>query len=157
VKYNLRWMVNADMEAALTIEKLSFEKKRDRLLYQARNENQGISMVAECPGHRNEVVGFMVYAVFPNSYQIISLAVDPKYRRSGVARAFHEKLRHRIEEVGKKVILAEVNETNLGGQLFFKAMGYLAVRIRNPVPPTEASYVMQYSHNASQSLEVKLQ
>lgn len=131
--YPIRWMIRRDMPAVLDIENVSFgapwpEEEFIRCLRQ-RN---CIGMVATdgpstCPA--SPVVGYMLYDLHHDRIDVINFAVAPQHRRQGVGRAMIGKLRGKLSPLRRRRITLHVGESNLGAQLFFRAMGLRAVGI----------------------------
>jgi len=96
---------------------------------------------------RGSVLGFVVYGIHRQRIQILNLAVDPVYRRQGVATKLINALKECLVPPHTcRRIRTEVRETNLGAQLFFKKQEFKAVKIlRNFYDGTdEDAYVMKY-------------
>lgn len=127
IPVHIRWMIRRDMPEVLAIED-SFGPhawSEEDFLHVLRQRNC-IGMVAE---HRALVVGFMVYELHPNKLQLLDFAVHPFYRRGRVGAQMVEKLVSKLHPNRRNKIMLEVREANLGGQLFFKAMGFRATRV----------------------------
>lgn len=85
-----------------------------------------------------EIVGYLVAREAAGTGEILNLAVDPPYRRSGIARALLEAglvilVRRQVEEV-----FLEVRVSNEAAQSLYRDAGFLPVGrrrsyYRNPV------------------------
>lgn len=124
---HVRWMIRRDLPSVLSIEEASFEFpwKGDDFIRALRQRNC-IGMVAELG---DEVVAYMIYELHKNRIHLLSLAVDPGYRRRGIGTAMVQKLVSKLEYQRRNRVLLEIRETNLSGQLFFKAMGFKAINV----------------------------
>ncbi len=124
---HVRWLIRRDMPEVLQIEKLSFEYgwvEEDFLgVFRKRN---CIGMVAE---FGEKVVGYMAYELCEKSLHILNFAVHPAYRRMGVGAQMALRLISKLSSHRRTRLTLDVRETNLSAQLFFRAMGFDAVRV----------------------------
>ena len=91
------------------------------------------------------VKGFVLYELYLHRLYIIRIGVHPRYRRSGIGSDLVAEVAHRLTP-DRNLIVAEVRESNLPLQLFFKNQGYRAVEVmRNYYADTgEDSFVFNY-------------
>lgn len=124
---HVRWMIRRDLPSVLSIEEASFEFpwQEDDFIRALRQRNC-VGMVAELG---DEVVAYMIYEFHKNRIHLLSLAVEPGYRRRGIGAAMVQKLVSKLEHQRRNRVLLEIRETNLAGQLFFKAMGFKAINV----------------------------
>lgn len=143
-----RWMIARDLKAVLEIENLCFEFPwREEDFMRALRQRNCIGAVAE----RNEqVVGCVLYELHKTRFHILALAVLPSMHRKGVGRHLFNYVAKRCTPERRSRILLEVRETNVDGQLFFKAMGFRAVSVLRDYydDTTEDAYVMCYKIRA---------
>jgi [ribosomal protein S18]-alanine N-acetyltransferase len=128
----VRWMIRRDLEEALAIEAASHVNgwSEEDFLRVLRQRNV-IGMVCELRDNPDHLLGFMVYALEKRSIDILDFAVAPDYRRGGVGGAMAAKLKSKTtgNERRRPLIRLECRETNLGGLLFWKAMGFIATDV----------------------------
>jgi ribosomal-protein-alanine N-acetyltransferase len=153
----IRWMIKRDMPEVLAIEQASFDipwTEEDFL--NALRQRNCIGMVAES---NDCLVGFVIYELQKHQFMLLNLAVHPQYRRRGVGRQLVERLISKLSQHRRDKITLEVRERNLTAQLFFKALGFQAVRVlREYYPDTgEDAYVMQYRLSDAQQLSCRRQ
>jgi ribosomal-protein-alanine N-acetyltransferase len=100
-------------------------------------------MVAE---HNHRIVGFMIYELHKAKLNILNFAVLAELRRMGVGAQMIMRLVDKLSQQGRNEILLDLRESNLDGQLFFRAQGFRAVRIvRAHYDDTEEdAYIMQF-------------
>lgn len=143
---HIRWMIRRDMEAVLQIENecFQFPWDEDEFIRCIRRRNC-IAMVAEWG---DEILGFMVYELHKNRIQLLNIAVAEDNRRFGVGSAMIDKLAGKLSHERRNRILLEVRETNLGGQLFFRANGFKALSVLREFyeDSDEDAYLMQLRH-----------
>ncbi|RUL89732.1 ribosomal protein S18-alanine N-acetyltransferase [Tautonia sociabilis] len=144
VRVHIRWMIRRDMPEVLAIEHASYEFPwcEEEFLRVLRQRNC-IGMVAEC-GER--VVGFMIYELHKTRLQVLNLAVSPEFRRMGVGRQMVAKLVGKLSSHRRTRISMTIRETNLSGQLYFRALDFRATEVlREYYEDTgEDAYVLQY-------------
>ena len=147
ISVHIRWMNNKDIPKVLAIEEKNFEfplsEKEIRDYFHQTNHNF-IGMVAE---FQNIIVGFMIYELDRTRIDILDFAVHLDFCRRGVGRQMTDYLIKKLHPQKRTKIFAEIRESNLTAQLFFRKMGFLAICIvHNPyeVCPDEDTYLMQY-------------
>ncbi len=146
VRVHIRWMIRRDMAEVLYTEQSSFEFPwSEEDFIRCLRQRNCIGMVAEC---EERVVGFMIYELHKNRLHVLNFAVNPNWRRRGVAQQMIEKLINKLSHQRRNRILLEVRETNLDAQLFFKAAGFRAVSVLRDFydDTTEDAYLMQYRY-----------
>jgi len=144
VRSLVRWMLKEDLETVLRIEQESFEFPWTESEFLACIQRPNcIAMVAVV---QEKVVGYMIYEMGPQWFQILNLAVDAEYRRHGVGRVLVQRLINKLSPRRRHRITLHVRETNLPAQLFFKAIGFRAKAILHDHYPdtAEDAYLMTY-------------
>ena len=125
LQVRIRWMIRRDFAEVLDIEKDGFEFPwSDEEFLRHLREKNCIGMVAE---HDERVVGFMVYELHRTRLDLLSLAVKRETRWLGIGRAMVTKLQGKLSATRRTHLIADVRESNLNAQLFFKACGFDAV------------------------------
>lgn len=146
---HIRWMIIADAESVLDIERRCFEHPwREGDFVRCLRQRNCIGKVAE-KGDR--VVGFVVYELYPKQISIIKFAVHPEEQRLGVGS---ELVRHLVRKPRKlrTRIAVVVAETNLIAQQFFKSRGFMAtVVLRDYDDVVEDDYLMELKLRGSRS------
>ncbi|GBD35261.1 Ribosomal-protein-alanine acetyltransferase [bacterium HR36] len=140
----IRWMIKRDMPEVLAIEQASFDTPwTEEDFLSALRQRNCIGMVAET---HDRIVGFIIYELHKTQMVVLNLAVHPELRRRGIGRQLVERLINKLTQQRRDKISLEVRERNLPAQLFFKALGFQAVRVlREYYPDTgEDAYVMQF-------------
>jgi len=121
---HIRWMTRRDMLAVLSIEYESSDDPwdEDDFIRCLRKRNC-MAMVAE---RRETICGYMIYEVQKYNLHLFKLAVRGSCRRSGVGASMVNKLKTKLSHDRRSRIITEVNESNLGAQLFLREMGFKA-------------------------------
>ena len=140
-----RWGNKRDLPRVLEIEKDVFEFPFDEadFLRVLRKRNTVLTVAID---GSERLCGYALYAIFEARFHILNIAVDPHYQRRGVGAAMIDTLKDKLSANRRKRITAEVRESNVDAQLFFKATGFRAVTIlRDFYDETDDdAYVMQY-------------
>ncbi len=141
---HIRWMIRRDMSEVLQTEQESFTYPwtEDDFLHCLRQRNC-IGMVAE---QGDRVVGYVIYELHKTKLHVLNLAVHPGSRRQSVGAHMVQKLMSKLSSHRRSRITLDVRESNLAAQLFFRRLGFLAVRVlRGYYEDTgEDAYVMEY-------------
>jgi len=143
---HIRWMIRKDMPQILEIEKASFSNPwTEEEFVQALRHRDTIGMVAECG---DDVGGYMIYELHKNRLHLLSLAVHPSVRRKSLGRVMMERIMGKLSQDRRNRITLEVRESNLAAQLFFRQLGFRAVRILRDFysDTTEDAYLMEYRY-----------
>ena len=140
----IRWALERDLPDMLRIEQESFPNPwtRDNFIATLRKRDC-IGMVVLL-GDR--VLGFVIYELKKQKFQILSLAVDAAWRHKNIGTLMIKKLAAKLDAMRRSKIAAEVRESNLAAQLFFKAIGFKAVKVvKGAYDDTdEDAYLMEF-------------
>lgn len=137
---HLRSARETDLPALLAIEQEAFSHPN----WTAADFLENECTVAEIDG---QIGGFLVAreifegdASSPPEREILNIAVDPAFRRRGVASAL---LKHELK--GKSVCFLEVRESNVAAQQLYRKFGFkeIAQRPHYYQHPKERAIVMQ--------------
>ncbi len=74
--------------------------------------------------------GFIVYRIAVDEAEIITVGVDPKMRRNGIASAMIGIIEKTIKNQGVKKIFLEVASTNEPAKKLYENLGYKTVGLR---------------------------
>jgi ribosomal-protein-alanine N-acetyltransferase len=153
LRVHIRWMIRRDMPEVLQTEQNSFDYSwtEEEFLRCLRQRNC-IGMVAE---QSERVCGFMIYELHKNKLHILNFAVHPDQRRLGIGRQMIAKLVGKLSSHRRTKITLAVRETNLSAQIFFRDMGFKAVRmLKNYYEDSgEDAYLMQFCLGDEESLD----
>ena len=139
----IRYLTNLDIEEALVIEAMSFAHPWGEATFRETLKHRDCYALAAEIGQ--QLVGFMVYDLFPKHYQLLTLAVHPMFRRMGVGRSLMNKLVAKMCQGQRCRIMTAVHESQLGAHLFLKASGFRATAIlKNYYPDcSDEAYLFQ--------------
>ena len=81
------------------------------------------------------------YIIFTEEGHIISVAVDPQYRRKGIGK---ELLQQAIGIPHRKKVWAEVRRSNQGAQTFYSHMGFQVTGVVSSYYGNEDALIVQW-------------
>jgi ribosomal-protein-alanine N-acetyltransferase len=132
----IRRGVVADVPALVAIERRAFADPWSEASFrEALGAAWSFGLVAEVD---QAVVGYLVAREAGGSGEILNLAVDPSYRRGGIARALLDAGLAALRRRGAEEIFLEVRESNFAAQALylgagFRPVGQRAGYYRNPL------------------------
>lgn len=120
----LRWLIHVDLQRVLEVEDEAFgDDAWNRVALEGLITSRNTAgIIAEVD---SVAVGFLVYEIHREHFEIKRVAVRPFYRRKGVASLLVDKVIERTS-YQRPVVLVEVPEDLLASQLFFSASGFFA-------------------------------
>ena len=109
--------IPARLKEFMDIESVCFQfpwNEEDFVKFLNRQDAHGAIAVYE-----NEIIGFVIFKVKKKCIELVSIAVHPKYQRNGVGR---QLVKFCINNLSRRrnIMIADVRETNLKAQLFFR-------------------------------------
>ena len=132
-----------DMERITELERQCFKQPYPPpVLYMLRGLYPELFLVAEVEGR---VVGYVAAVVRSGGVgHVVSICVDPRYRRRGVGRALMEEVERRLAKLfDVESIRLEVRVSNSPAIKLYRELGYrIAERIPRYYPDGEDAYVM---------------
>lgn len=115
----------ADMDRILEIEAAAFpgEAYTRRMFAELHRDCGGFFFVAR---RRRKTAGYMVTCARILKAEIVSIAVDPDFRRLGVGGALVAHTIERLKESRVRTLELMVRTTNRGGIRFYRGLGFKA-------------------------------
>ena len=122
-------MTIADLDAVLGIENQAFATpwSRASFLYELTENTRALYLVAR---EGVQVVGYVGMWVIFEEGHITNLAVDPGFRRLGVATLLLDELAAAAKERGVSRLTLEVRRSNHAAQLLYTKHGFVTTGIR---------------------------
>jgi ribosomal-protein-alanine N-acetyltransferase len=117
----------SDLEELCRLERRCFEKKRfseDHVRWLL--ENPDVASYVLC--NREKIVASIVLMIMGRVGKVVSLGVDPNYRRSGVAKRLMALGEKEMRKRGAASMHLEVGITNGSAVELYKTLGYQIVR-----------------------------
>ncbi len=137
---HLRWLIRRDLSDVLEIERASYKRPwtEETFLHHLR-QRMTIGIVAELD---NRVIGYCFYEYRPKSLRIVNLTVAAGFRRCGIARAFVDKLKCKVDGGKRDRLRCVVREHDLQAQLFLRRMRFKCEVLRGHYDePKEDGYL----------------
>jgi ribosomal-protein-alanine N-acetyltransferase len=132
------------MDEVLAIENACFKSPwtEKEFLCALRNSNC-IGIVFE---DHHRILGFMIYELHKSRLHVLNMAVMPSRYRKKIGSKMVQMLVDQLSQQCRRLITANVRESNLGAQLFFQQCGFRCVEtIKNAYDDcAEDAYVMRY-------------
>lgn len=119
-----------DIDQVLTIESLSFSVPWSRHAFVdelLRNERARYLVVRDTTG---AVLGYGGMWLILDEAHVINVAVHPRYRRRGVARAIMQSLMETAVCLGAMRMTLETRLSNLPAQELYRSLGFVAAGVR---------------------------
>lgn len=141
-------MVRKDISKIIEIENMSqFDPWSSKQLTNELNKRNtiGITATSMDKNGNEEILGYIVYQLNKNFFQIERIAVHNNYRKKGIGKKLIQKLISKLTEDRRNFIDIIVRENNLYGQLFLRSQSFKALKIlRNQFEDTgEDGYLMR--------------
>lgn len=121
-------MVRGDLGSVLEIERRSFEQPYSReILAQELKIKAAYLRVAT---HRKKIIGYIDFWLVHDEMELISIAVDPDFKRRRVGEALMQEMLRFAHVNGAKSIYLDVRRSNGGAQALYEKFGFIKVGVR---------------------------
>lgn len=128
MNFQIRLFREEDLSRAVEIEKLSFPSPwSEKLLREELERDLARFFAAVWDG---ELAGYILWWAAPEEAHLINLAVHPKFRRKGVARALLRHLEKTAAAEGARRVTLEVRENNAAAIHLYESEGFQLIAIR---------------------------
>jgi len=129
------WMIEPlrsieEIDAVLAIEEASFSNPWTREMYLAELDNPGVSFFFLARDRAAVIVGFCAFWHVLDELHINNLAVEPAYRRQGVASALLEQVLAEGARRGARRATLEVRQSNDSARRLYQRFGFSTIGIR---------------------------
>ncbi len=119
---NIIKCTNADLDEIYDIECEAFQNPLSKTAFEKMMQNSAvIFFAAESDG---DLHAFVCCEKVFDEWQIVSVAVRPKYRRRGHAEAIFEYMKNRSAEYGVDLFTLEVRSQNIPALSLYKKLGF---------------------------------
>lgn len=139
-------MQKGDLEQVLAIEQASFSIPWSRNLFLSEFRSPRVSnlLVALNDEPVRTVVGYIIFWLVEDEMHILNLAVEPAYRRKGIARKLVLAAIRRAGRKGAKRAFLEVRVSNGAAQKLYESIGFAGTSMRRDYydSPVEDALVM---------------
>lgn len=122
---NIQPMTEADIDEVLSIERLSFPNPWTRGMFEneLKNPVSFAFIVREGEG-RGNIAAYIVFWVVEGEAHILNLAVNPDFRRKGVATRLLQTVLERMEENMVFAVFLEVRRSNKAAIRLYRNFGF---------------------------------
>jgi ribosomal-protein-alanine N-acetyltransferase len=121
----------AGIDAITRIEEVSFTNPWSRQMYLAELENTGVSFLYLARNEHGTPAGFCSFWRVLDELHINNLAVDPPYRRAGVATALLERVLAEGVALGARRATLEVRRSNDPALKLYERFGFAVAGVRH--------------------------
>ncbi|UCE78072.1 MAG: ribosomal protein S18-alanine N-acetyltransferase [Nitrospiraceae bacterium] len=135
-------MHETDLSEIVRIERASFPTPwSETLFYNELRKEQAVIKVART---EIRIAGYIVANQVIDEGHILDLAVDPVFRRLGVASVLVEKIMNHFKENRCRAIFLEVRASSTGARRLYEGFGFsvLGIRKRYYSSPEEDAVIM---------------
>ncbi len=121
-------MQKEDIDRVLKIEQASFSQPYSRELFE---EELLLDLAHPCVMKTSEtLVGFMDYWIIKDEMHLITIAIDPSYRRLGLGSKFVDYLVNQAEKKQVKKIFLDVRKSNVAAIALYEKFNFSKIGIR---------------------------
>ncbi|MCM1307869.1 MAG: ribosomal protein S18-alanine N-acetyltransferase [Butyrivibrio sp.] len=138
----IRNIEERDTAFAAEIEKKSFSQPwSEKAFKDTLGDDNYIYIVAE---HGGRTVGYIGCIVSPDGADITNIAVDPNYRRLGIADELMTQMLRLLAKRGAEAVYLEVRQSNAGARRLYEKKGFEPIGVRKNFyqKPTEDALLM---------------
>lgn len=129
----MRRMEVADLAPVMDLEKRAFRHPWSADLFRRELQHDWSTILLAFDrgeGRADVLLGFVIVWVVHDEIHILNVAVDPPYRRRGVARALLEEVLARARQLRSRLATLEVRRSNAGAQRLYEGLGFRPVGVR---------------------------
>jgi len=141
----------SDLEQIMTIERVSFAYPWTEGMVRSELNDAPLSFsyVTRDP-MKNQVIAYVFMRALYDELHLLSIAVDPAWRRQGIGEALIALVLRTVHEKGLKRVTLEVRVSNRPACQLYRKFGFKEVGLRRKYycKPTENGLVFQYDVEA---------
>lgn len=129
---HVRWLIRRDMAEVLAISNQLVEpwtEEQFLMCLRLRNCIGKVATIGETHHTSGVIVGYMIYELHKHHFELLTMAVDERWRRKGIGFAMMTSLLSKLSPHRRTRIVADVHDGGLDGHLFLKSMGFKAVGV----------------------------
>jgi len=120
----------AEIDEVLAIEEASFTNPWTREMYLADMGHEGLSFLYLARNTERRVIGFCSFWRILDELHINNLAVEPSFRRLGVAKALLKRVLSEGVRLGARRATLEVRRSNVAAQQLYAGFGFSVAGVR---------------------------
>lgn len=119
-----------DVPRVATIEAASFPEPWSEAMFQDELSNRVARCIVCVGGEPRDVLGFALWWLVADEVHLHQIAVDPAWRRRGIARRLMEELERRGVAEGATLVDLEVRPGNHPARALYRGLGFQEVGVR---------------------------
>ena len=120
----IRWAVHSDLRRIVQIDRCGYRQPWDREKFVCMMSQRPVICVVCCDAGSNPI-GYCLYRLAQHQIHIKRLAVDPAFRRIGVASAMVQRLIEKLSNQRRTELVAEVAGYQVAGQCCLASCGFV--------------------------------
>jgi ribosomal-protein-alanine N-acetyltransferase len=128
----LRRLALGDLSAIEEIERRSYRTPWSRSMFAGElAKPSSICLGAfDADGESGTLAGYLIVSRYVDAWHVMNVAVDPDYRRRGIARALLGELFGLTQDDGRRGYTLEVRVSNAGAIALYERLGFRSSGIR---------------------------
>jgi ribosomal-protein-alanine N-acetyltransferase len=137
----IRDFLKNDIDDIILIEEKSFKRPwtKAMLTDSASNEKVRFKVALE----EGKVAAFCIYRTIEGETEILSIAVEPRFRRRSVARRMLGYMENDVKKENSKNVFLEVRQSNAAAQKLYLSFGFEKIAIRRKYYTDEDAIVLR--------------
>ncbi len=129
LSFSLRRLELADLDAIELIERASYPTPWSRSMFASELAKQSsLSIAAVTPAE--QLVGYLVLSRYVDAWHVMNVAVDPEYRRFGIASAMLDHLFELTRGDAERGYTLEVRVSNTPAIRLYESFGFASRGVR---------------------------
>ena len=125
---DIRRLQLKDLNAIEEIERRSYPTPWSRSMFAGELAKPASVCLGAFEGER--MAGYMIISRYVDAWHVMNIAVDPDFRRRGIATALLEQLFELTEDQGRLGYTLEVRVSNVGAIKLYERLGFHSRGIR---------------------------
>ena len=119
-----------DLNSIEEIERSSYPTPWSRSMFAGELAKPSSICLGAVDTDQNELVGYLIISRYVDAWHVMNIAVDPDFRRHGIATALLEKLFELTDDGSHRGYTLEVRVSNAGAIKLYERLGFHARGIR---------------------------
>ena len=130
MKVDLRRLELRDLAAMERIERASYPTPWSRSMFASELAKPSSLSLGAFDRKTGELLGYLVISRYVDAWHVMNVAVDPVYRRRGIARMLLGSLFEQTAGDGRRGYTLEVRVSNIGAIKLYEALGFRSRGVR---------------------------
>lgn len=125
----LRPLELSDLDAVERIERVSYGTPWSRSMF-ASEIAKPSALSTGAIGENERLLGYLILSRYVDAWHVMNLAVDPEYRRAGIATLLLDHLFEKTRDNSRRGYTLEVRVSNVGAIALYERCGFEARGVR---------------------------